>query len=117
MRSNEIDSTVRLANICLIHFPHSGLCPFNVDGPHRLLQANSRDAREQMAVNGIPHHLNYCVKFYSVYKYNLQTWLRAAKYKLAGRGLETHGLKQRGWSCLYHQLDAHLFYSAIHVLH
>ena len=67
MRSNEIDSTVRLANISLIHFPHNGLWPFYVDGSHRLLQANSRDALEQMTVNGIPHHINYGVNFYSVY--------------------------------------------------
>lgn len=46
--------------------PHNGLWPFYVDGPHRLLQTNSRDALEQMTVNGIAHNLNYGVNFYSV---------------------------------------------------
>ena len=84
MLSNEIDSTVCLANICLIHFPHSGLWPFYVDGPHQLLHANSRDAREQTTVNGISHHLNYCVNFYSIYIYILFINVAAGRKIQAG---------------------------------
>ena len=67
-----------------------GLLPFYGKGPRQLFRAISRAARGQVKISGLPKRLNYCVVFVL---HNLQMWLRAAQYKLAGSVLETHVLK------------------------
>jgi hypothetical protein len=64
-----------------------GLQSFYGKRPHRSLLAGSRTPRGQIAIGGSPNCLNYCVLFY--YMHSSEMWPRAAKYKLADRGLGT----------------------------
>jgi hypothetical protein len=61
-----------------------GVQPFNGKGPHPLLWAGSRAAREKLTISGITNRLHYCVEFVIYAQFtNLA----------ADRRSETHDLK------------------------